>query len=69
MEIKSVTIEHPKTATKLSRFIKKSKIINEQPEKTKVYKGSNAADHTLKLDIIKRTIFPKKCSKHYEIKI
>ena len=50
----SVTIEHRKTATKLS----KPKIINQQPNKIKTYIESKAADCTLQSDIIKKRILP-----------
>ena len=55
LDIESVTIEHPKTVTKLS----KPKIITQQPNKIKIFTKSEATDLTLQLDIIKRHILPK----------
>ena len=57
--------EHPKTSTKLPKFIKKKKkIITQQPKKTKIL----APDRSLQLDIIKIHIHYKKCSSYNEIK-
>ena len=62
-DVEVVTKEHPKTFTKLSKFIKKkTKIITQQPKKTKFYKKSKAPDLTLQLYVIKIHILSKKCS-------
>lgn len=54
-DIESVTTEHPKNITKLS----KPKLITKQQNKIKIYAESNAADRTLQLDIIKSHILFK----------
>ena len=61
-DVEVVTKEHSKTSTKLSKFIKKTKIITQQPKKTKFYKKSKAPDLTLQLYVIKIHILSKKCS-------
>ena len=54
-DIESVTTEHPKNITKLS----KPKLITKQQNKIKIYAESNATDRTLQLDIIKSHILFK----------
>ena len=49
-DIKSATIEHPRTFTKLSKPIKQRKVITQKPK---------APNRVLQLDIIKRHILPK----------
>ena len=51
--MESVSIEHPKTVTKLSKPIKQPKIITQQPNKIKVYTEWKAADCALQLNLIK----------------
>ena len=47
-DIESVTTEHPKNITKLS----KPKIITKQQNRIKIYADSKAVNRTLQLDII-----------------
>ena len=58
-DIKSDTIEHPKTATKLSNPIKQPNVITQQP---------NVVDRKLLLNIIKRHIFPQNIHKVMKLK-
>ena len=53
-DIESITIEHPKTATNLS----KQTIIAQKPNKIKIYTKVKATDCTLQLGIFKRHIVP-----------
>ena len=57
--IKSDTIEHPKTASKLSNPIKQPNVITQQP---------NVVDHKLLLNIIKIYIFPQNIHKVMKLK-
>ena len=64
-DVELVTKENPKTFTKLSKCIKKQKLLLNNQRKQKL----KASDRTLKLDIIKIHIRTKKCSLCNEIKL
>ena len=61
------TIKQPKTATKLSKTSKQSKLVT-HPNKIKSYTESKEADCTLHLDLFKKHNPNKKCSQRYELK-
>ena len=75
IDIESVTKEHPKTTTKLSKSIKQSQTITQQSKTIKKYiikeyRESKAIDYHLKLEILRRhNNLPQNCSQFYEIKI